>query len=140
MITSAVDNTAFSHPPAFVSHGGELESFSRAAPEQSWNRWLDWLYTIRDDPQTYEDDMYLAPNAKVVATAINILNQLRNEATPSPPTAMMIEPNGGIIFELRHGNRTETITVYVDGSIEYDAYVGIRLVETHTLLEAQIVS
>jgi hypothetical protein len=137
MISTAADYTAFSYPPAIVSYGGELESFSRSVPEQSWNRWLEWLEAIRDDPQRFQDDMTITPRVEIVATAIDILSQLRH-ATTYPPTSMMIEPNGGIIFERRCGDRAVTITVYADGSVEYDAYVGVRLVETRSLMDADI--
>lgn len=99
------------------------------AHRAAWQRWLDetlsnWLR----DPSRIADEGIEPPSETVLRLAADLAAKLRDEGR-SPPTSVVCDPNGGVVFEWRDGDAAEVCHVWDDGSVEFMRFEGTRLVE-----------
>lgn len=72
------------------------------------------------------------PTIETVRQAIRLAETFRDEGFPGPDS-VILDPNGGIVFERRDGETAEVCHLWDDGSIEYQRFDGTRLAERRTL-------
>jgi hypothetical protein len=100
-----------------------------------WQRCIDEkLIEWGRDPSQLEDDGVDAPSPDVIRLAIEVASRYRDSGQWAPPDRVAPDPNGGIVFERRAGSQAEVLHVGSDGEVEYQRFVGPRLVERRRLL------
>lgn len=114
-VTTSVDESpATNEPPA--------------AWRQRWQGHIDHsLIEWGWDPSLVEDDGIDAPSRDVLSVAIRFAQEMMRSGE-APPTRVVPDPNGGIVFE-REGDRSlESIRISAEG-LEYCRFENARLVE-----------
>jgi hypothetical protein len=97
------------------------------ACRQAWNeiidtRLIEWGLDARD----FEDEGIRPPSSTTLSLAGRIAAAMRDKGC-SPPTRVVPDTNGGIVFERRQNEVFETIRVSADGDIEQCLFVNGRL-------------
>lgn len=110
-----------------------IDARGEEARRNAWQRLIDeklleWLR----DPGHIEDDGIDAPTATIVRLSLDLAERFREEGFP-PPDTIVLDPNGGIVFERREGGVSEVLHVWDDGSAEYMRFHGTQLVERQPL-------
>jgi hypothetical protein len=125
---------ASSSLPSFVNTEADRASpVSRCDNRGKWEelidyRLIEWAY----DPRQLEDDGVEPPTPQAIYSAIAWARACRDDDAASPDTVVP-DPNGGIIFERREGEAAQVLHVWEDGTVEYSAFQGTRLVARRTL-------
>jgi hypothetical protein len=99
-----------------------------AAYRAAWQRAIEKLTEWARNPKELEDDGLAPPSAEIVQRAIAFAQAAQQAGYP-PPTSVVPDPNGGIIFERTQDNQTEEYHFWDDGTIDYCRFEGTRLVE-----------
>ncbi|MBW3539833.1 MAG: hypothetical protein KY476_06155 [Planctomycetes bacterium] len=79
-----------------------------------------------------EDEGVTAPDLGTVRRATQLARALKAGGFPAPDS-VVIDPNGGIVFELRNDDAVEVFHVWDDGGVEYRRFRGTEL-EARTAL------
>lgn len=104
----------------------------RGAKDQidAWNevqaRIAAWTPTASEPDVRYDEDGYRLPSGKAVAIALQIATRLR-EGGVGVPSWLVQDGNGGIDFEWKSANRTETLNVDSSGEAELKQFEDSRL-------------
>lgn len=98
------------------------------APEK-WQNMIDYqLIEWGRNPSQLEHEDIQPPSTDTILRAIRLANMLWKRGLPEP-TRIVPDAHGGIVFERHEGNVFESIRLSADGSSEYCAFEGSRLVE-----------
>ena len=79
------------------------------------------------DPSQLSDDGVDAPTGGTIRQALDVAEQLRDWEI-APPDSVVLDPNGGIVFETRAGQNSEVVHIWADGTVEYMEFDGAKLV------------
>jgi hypothetical protein len=113
---------------------GAPTTWSEPSEQERGRRWerlvYDKLDSWRRDPTQLEDDNLDPPSIHAIRLAANLAARLQAEGNP-PPTFLVPDPNGGIVFEYRNDNTTDLLHVWSDGKIEH-----IELRDNHVVLRS----
>jgi len=94
-----------------------------------WQRVIDdTLIEWGSKPEEYADDGVDPPNAEVVSLAIEYANRFRLSGLAAPDSVVM-DANGGIVFERRTKSGSEVFHFWDDGSVEYQLFDHCKLIE-----------
>lgn len=88
----------------------------------------DWA----SDPDQLADDGILPPSPQSIALASRI-GRLMRDRDSAPPTSVVPNGEGGIVFERAHGRVFEAIEIEDDGTVEYRLFEDYRLVHRQAL-------
>ena len=93
-------------------------------------RLMEWLR----HPERLADDGLEAPSGTITRLAIDLAERFRDEGQAAPDS-VVIDANGGIVFERRGpgDSISEAIHVWDDGTLEYHRFQGTQLVERAAL-------
>lgn len=126
-VSSPVDTGADTQSP--VRTYADDEGLNRAA----WQNLIDHkLIEWGRNPNQFADEDVEPISGKIVRTAIMLAQTWRDEDL-APPHSVAPDPNGGIVFERRHDNKTEVFHLWDDGTVEYQQFLGARLISRHEL-------
>ena len=108
--------------------------WSRAyARRQRWQMVIDrQLIEWGRDPARLADEGVDPPTKETIQRAIRLAEAFRDEGSPSP-NSVVLDPNGGIVFERREKDLVEACHLWDDGAVEYQRFEGERLVERRKL-------
>lgn len=84
------------------------------------------------DPSQFDDEGVEPPARETIQLAINLAQALSDARIP-PPDSVILDPNGGIVFERREHDVSEVFHVWDDGAVEYQRFRGTQLVERWNL-------
>lgn len=100
---------------------------------QAWQDVIDHkLIEWGRNPQQLEDDGVVSPCNDVVRLAIWLSRDMQQRGFP-PPSSVVPDANGGIVFEHRQGRVAEIFHIWEDGAVEYQLFDGTQLVERQLL-------
>jgi hypothetical protein len=119
-LTDAVQTGADSDSPVTRSDG---------ASASGWQDAIDYkLIEWGRDPCALVDEGIDAPTRVAISQAVQWACDMRDKGC-APPTQVVPDPNGGIVFERRIGDEANVIHFWSDGSIEFRRFQGSRLIE-----------
>ena len=96
---------------------------------EQWQALIDYqLVEWGRDPGQLEDEGIQPPSIETIELAIWLASRLRRADLP-PPTRIVPNAHGGIVFERHERNVFESIRLSADGSAEYCAFENSRLVK-----------
>lgn len=107
-----------------VTRGREVDD----QRNEDWQSWIDHrIVEWGRDPRQVDDDDLRLPTRVAVDCAVRLANLL-NQQGLAPPTRIVPDANGGIVFE-RVGDRVfESIRISEDGMAEQCVFQDTRLV------------
>jgi hypothetical protein len=110
-----------------------IEEAHDAEFREAWQDLIDrklikWLH----DPMQLSDEGIEPPTGTILRLAIDYAEKFRDELL-APPSNVVPDPNGGIVFERRQGEFTEVFHFWDDGTLEYQRFVGTNLVERNAI-------
>jgi hypothetical protein len=105
---------------------------SGADERAAWQIVVHQLADWRRDPRGLADEGVEPPTARLIEAAAAVAEMLCNGGVESPDT-LVTNGDGGIVFRWRSGQRTWTIELDSDGSIESSLMLGGKLVWRHSL-------
>lgn len=118
---------------------------ARESPEPhiEKNETTDWMRVetllndwCRKQPRQDEDGIeWPAPAIAEIAT--KVARSLKACELP-PPTRLVPNAEGGVVFEFQHQHQLQTIEVESDGSIELCRFEGAKLVDRRRMLAASL--
>jgi hypothetical protein len=125
--------------PKVVATGADTSSpasIAMALEDPLRNGWQDlidsklikWL----QDPTQLGDEGSDPPAGKILRLAIDYAEKFRDELL-APPTSVVPDANGGIVFERRQDNISEVFHFWDDGALEYLRFQGTKLVERNSV-------
>lgn len=118
-----------SKPSTFDGEGDDATAAKRAA----WQQVIDQkLIEWAGNPSQLEDDRLDPPSAELIRRAIDFARALQ-QAGYTPPTNVVPDANGGLVFHRRQQDTSEEIHFWDDGTVEYCRFHGARLVERRPL-------
>lgn len=85
---------------------------------QAWDAIDEQLIGWGCDPHQLDEDGTQTPSGETIALAIQLATALARQGS-APPTRVVPDVRGGIVFELIRPGRMETIHVHADTRIEY---------------------
>jgi hypothetical protein len=95
----------------------------------AWQSLIDYrLIELGCHSEQIDDEGVSPPSRAIVQIAIQLAERFR-DAGFLPPSSVVPDANGGIVFERREENTTEVFHIWDDGEIEYQRFEGSRLVE-----------
>ena len=96
---------------------------------ERWGKVLDeQLIEWASHPEDFIDEGLVPPSRKTIHLAYeHVLKPFRDNGRV-PPSHVVPDANGGIVFELRNNDVFESIRVQADGHVEYCRFCGGRLV------------
>lgn len=90
-----------------------------------WQDLIDNLIEWAIRPEESEDDC-LPPSGETIAIAAKVMRELVKSRAPSPQR-VVLDANGGIVFESRDGDVFESIHIHSDQDPEYCLFEGGKL-------------
>jgi hypothetical protein len=101
---------------------------------RAWQHLIDqtlskWLH----DPSILDDEGIQPPTGTIIRLSMDLAELYRDQGLPAPDI-VVVDPNGGIVFERREGSVTELLHVWEDGAVEYMRLDGTRLSERTPVL------
>ena len=108
----------------------ELSQNDAAKLGDQWGKVLDeQLIEWAQHPEDFIDEGLVPPSRETIHLAFeHVLKPFRDQGRV-PPSHVVPDANGGIVFELRSNDVFESIRVQADGHIEYCRFCSGRLVE-----------
>ena len=106
--------------PSELSQNNATEKWGNVIDEQL----IEWA----SHPEDFIDEDLEPPSRETIYLAYeHVLKPYRDNGRV-PPSNVVPDANGGIVFELRNNDMFESIRVQADGHIEYCRFCGGRLV------------
>jgi|GEM_PF-1181091 len=115
-------------PLTFRVNPQELEQHRRVWQTVIDQKLIEW----GRDPSQLADEWVDPPSNEIITLAIALATQMMIDGLP-PPTNVVPDPNGGIVFERCQGDVLEVFRIWDDGVFEYQCFMGTRLVERRVL-------
>ena len=134
MAVKTQTNEFLSPKPTALYTGGEsaLPTTSDAKGDdkskQAWHQLIDYRlieWGCSSDPW---DDEGVPPSPETITRAIELAQRFQAKGLPAPDS-VVLDANGGIVFERREQGISEVLHIWSDGSAEYQQFNGTRLVE-----------
>lgn len=101
--------------------------------QEAWQRFIDHtLIEWGRNPGQLEDEGIDPPSKETIQRAIHLAQDCKKQGLP-PPDSVVPDPNGGIVFERRKKSLSEVLHLWEDGSVEYQRFMGHRLVERRAI-------
>ena len=98
-----------------------------------WRTLIDYkLIDLGCNSRQFEEEGIEPPSGEIVRLAINMAECFCDAGCP-PPSSVVPDANGGIVFERRENGLSEVVHVWDDETVEYQRFQGTRLVERKTL-------
>jgi hypothetical protein len=110
------------------ANGAAVSSHQTAWQQIIDDKLIEWG---RNPASLYEDGLE-APLPQVVRRAIEFARAVAGAGYP-PPTSVVPDPNGGIVFERKENGQTEEYHFWDDETVDYCRFEGTRLVERRTV-------
>lgn len=120
-----------------VPLGGLLDRFPRfsllaklpdSAQADQWDKVIEHQLLVWErDPESLADEGIELPAKSTVSLALGLARAIRNVSPP--PTRVVPDADGGIVFEREEQNVLQTIRVNPDGTIEYCRFREARLID-----------
>jgi len=138
---STVELNNFVTAPIREAAGSDFDPSSVAVSElrveeenrRAWDELIDRkLIEWGRHQQQLADEGVEPPRGEVVRVAIELANRMKIRGF-APPSSVVPDPNGGIVFERREGTVSEVFHIWDDGSVEYQRFEENRLVERRFL-------
>jgi hypothetical protein len=130
--TKQEPRTMHSSPSAEKNSGlplDRLEKGKHFSARGAWDTVIDQrLIEWGSDPAHFADEGVEPPTREALVRASQWARECRANGT-LPPTSVVLDPNGGIVFEFAHSNSTDIVHCWEDGTVEYQQFVGTRLIE-----------
>lgn len=134
---AAIELSEYLMPPANDVVPTQIDAAQSTVYEQEtglenrakWEKLID--YTLIEwgrNPDAFEDEGVEPPTAETVSLAFELARRFK-QAGLQAPDKVLLDANGGVVFERRGENITEVFYVWDDGSIEYQRFQHTRLVE-----------
>lgn len=100
--------------------------------QSRWQTVMAQLANWKSNPDQLRDEGVLAPTAALVAVAEDVAEALCRHAV-DPPNNLLTNGDGGIVLRWRLPDRTWSIEMDVDGSIESSLLAGTQLLWRHSI-------
>jgi len=97
-----------------------------------WQTVMLELAKWKSDPVQLEDEGVIAPTVALVAVAEDVADALCGYAV-DPPDTLLTNGDGGIVLRWRLPDRTWSIEIDVDGSIESSLFTSSQLLWRHSI-------
>jgi hypothetical protein len=124
----SIDREVNGVPKPSSSNEGK-DTGTASAHRADWQHVIDQKLTVWEgDPSALEDEGVDPPSAAIIERAINFARSLQQAGYP-PPTNVVPDPNGGIVFERTGNGSSEEFHFWDDGTADYCRYEGTRLLE-----------
>ena len=134
---AAIELSEYLMPPANDAVPTQIDAAQSTVDEQDtdlqnrakWEELID--YTLIEwgrNPDAFKDEGVEPPTAETVSLASELAERFKQAGLPAPDK-VILDANGGIVFERRGENIAEVLYVWDDGSIEYQRFQHTRLVE-----------
>jgi len=91
-------------------------------------KFIEWA----EHPESLVDEGVEPPSRDIISQACQVSWRMRDQGA-APPTAVVPNGEGGIVFERAQGSVLEAIEVHAGGSIEYRLFDDCRLVHRETV-------
>jgi hypothetical protein len=98
----------------------EFQAIWQSAIDRTLKCWLN-------NPTMLEDDDIEIPTKTTIRLALDYAEDFCGQELP-PPSRIVPDGSGGIVFERRIGNEAEIVHFWDDGAIEYQQFDGSTLV------------
>ena len=85
------------------------------------------------DPSQLEEDGLEAPSKFTISLAIGLATAMR-DTNSDPPSRVVPDAHGGIVFERDRGSVFESVHVFPDGKVEFAHFKDRRLVHRSPLI------
>ncbi len=103
------------------------------ANREAWQDLIDHqLVEWGWDVDRFEDEGIEPPTRETVQLAIAVASALRDDGL-APPTCVVPDVNGGIVFERRVNGEVEIYHIWDDGMVEYQQVHGTQIVKRRRL-------
>lgn len=99
---------------------------------EAWLFVFDALVAWGTHPERFEDDGVDPPSPAAISNAAKVATKLR-ELEADPPTRIVPNGDGGIVFESQRAHEFETIEIDSAGEIEARVFENSRLIERRRL-------
>jgi hypothetical protein len=100
---------------------------------EGWNKVIDgYLIEWGYNRNALKDEGIEPPTKEAMEQAFRWVQKCQAHGM-ALPTSVVIDPNGGIVFERRRNDVTEAMHFWDDGSVEYMRFVGNQLAERRLL-------
>jgi hypothetical protein len=106
---------------------------SPLAAKTVWTTLIDRLDDWDRSPNAIDEDDWESPSIPAITTAFRLLRTLR-DGQFAPPSRVVPNGEGGILFILDSTVQSETYEIDENGSLEYRLYIGDRLDKRETVL------
>lgn len=113
--TGAITGTVTMRPPSDSYYAG-------------WQAVIDRLLAWLRDPSSIDDDDCTPPGGMIIRSALDLSEEYQRLGYP-PPTSVVPDPNGGIVFELATGSESQVMHLWNDGTAEFLRFSGSQLLE-----------
>lgn len=101
--------------------------------KEGWQRIINsFLCVWCENPSILEDDEFVPPSAAVIHRAIDVARDFREKGL-APPLRVVPDGDGGLSFERREGNLSQSLDVLKDGTVELLTFVDCKLVNRQLL-------
>ncbi len=112
----------------------ELSQNDAAKLGDQWGKVLDeQLIEWGNHPEDFIEEGFVPPSRETIHLAFKHVLKPFQAQGRMPPSHVVPDTEGGIVFELRSNDVFESIRVQADGHIEYCCFCGGRLVERQNL-------
>lgn len=120
-------------PERVVNTGVDFDARMPNRWGQAWQRVIDeklllWLHR----PELLEDDDQIPPTGTVLRIAMDIAEKFRDADAP-PPAKVIVDANGGIVFERREADEAQVIHIWDDQTVDFLKFRGSQLVSRYPL-------
>lgn len=106
----------------------ELSQSDSAMFGDSWGKVLDeQLIEWASHPEDFFDEGLVPPSRQTIHLAYEHVLKPFRDGGRTPPTHVVPDANGGVVFELRNNELFESIRIQADGHIEYRRFCDGRL-------------
>lgn len=106
---------------------------TRSRWRTAWQELIDTkLLVWLREPEQLDDDGVDAPSQKILRLALDYAELFRDDGLP-PPSSIVPDPTGGIVFERRQNGASEFFHFWDDGTIDFQLFHGTRLIQRRTI-------
>jgi hypothetical protein len=100
---------------------------SRPEDRGGWELIDEKLRAWGRDPDRFDADETVPPSRPTIYAARCVANKLRDRGSPAP-LRVVPDGDGGIAFEFRHEDDSETVHIHYDNSVEWIQFHKCKLV------------